>query len=346
MKVAGQSRIWSQYDVWANGRISDFLRIPHSSNRSAYGWLPVPFVSIKNGEGPCALLVAGNHGDEYEGQIVLRHLAHSLSVDDIRGHLLILPALNYPAVAAAQRVSPIDEGNLNRSFPGKADGTPTQMLAHFLTSQIIPQVDFVIDFHSGGRSLEFMPCALAKYDDGSRQIEQDNLKLLRDFGAPISYLTSGEGGGADTTLAAAAQSLGIPAIMTELGGGEGLNEDGMAIARQGLLRVLAARRIIAPRTGDHCPETRFMRVRSRDDYVYSGGNGLFEPLVSLGQDVERGQPAARVHTIEAVDQEPDIVRFASSGMVACRRAQSRVNIGDCLFHLIAETRIRKQPPAQ
>lgn len=333
-----QSRVWSREDFWSDGKISDYLRIPHSSNCSAYGWLPVPFVSIKSGEGPCALLVAGNHGDEYEGQIALRNLAQSLRASDVSGHLLILPALNYPAVDAAQRVSPIDDGNLNRCFPGRADGSPTQMLAHFLTSQIIPHLDFVIDFHSGGRSLEFMPCALARYDDGSSQVEMDNLTLLRQFGAPISYLTNGMGGGADSTLAAAAQSYGIPAIMTELGGGEGLNEKGVAVAREGLRRVLVARGIIEPSAGDYHPHTKFMRVRSRDDYVYANGGGLFEPLVSLGQDVEKGQPAARIYTIEAVDREPIVVRFRSSGTVACRRAQSRVHVGDCLFHLFSETR--------
>ncbi len=75
LKNAAASRVWTKLDIWSDGKISDCFRIPHSSNTSAYGWIPVPFVSIKNGEGPCALLVAGNHGDEYEGQIALRQLA-------------------------------------------------------------------------------------------------------------------------------------------------------------------------------------------------------------------------------------------------------------------------------
>lgn len=339
MSTVKQSRVWSQHDLWGDGKVADFLRIPHSSNSSAYGWLPVPFVSIRNGEGPSALLIAGNHGDEYEGQIVLRNLACSLDPGEVSGHILILPALNYPAVEAAQRVSPIDEGNLNRCFPGRADGTPTEMLAHFLSSQLIPHFDFVVDLHSGGRSLEFLPCALSKYDDGSTQIEQDNLTLLRQFGAPISYLTSGKGGGANTTLAAAAQSQGVPAIMTELGGGESLNTNGIAVARDGLQRVLAARGIIGYSADDNRQKTRFMQVQGPNDYVYAGRNGLYEPLASLGQKVEAGQAAARIYAIEAPGKEPELVHFASAGMVACRRAQSRIHIGDCLFHLFSEANI-------
>ncbi len=337
--TAEETRVWSSHDLWANGKTTDFLRIPHSSNTSAYGWLPVPFVSIKNGQGPCALLVAGSHGDEYEGQIALRNLARSLSADDVSGHMLILPALNYPAVEAGQRVSPIDGGNLNRCFPGRADGTPTEMLAHFLTHRLIPHVDFVIDLHSGGRSLEFMPCALARYGDGSSRIERDNLDLLRQFGAPVSYLTDGKGGGANTTLAAAAQAHGIPAIMTELGGGERVNETGVAMARDGVLRVLNMRGIVKKATMAAAPDMRFMRVRGPADYVYAPSSGIYEPLVTVGQKVEKGQAAAHIYTLEAPDSAPRVVSFGSSGAVACRRAQSRAHIGDCLFHLFSETLI-------
>ncbi|KAF7961622.1 hypothetical protein AWV80_31285 [Cupriavidus sp. UYMU48A] len=92
----------------------------------------MPIVSLRNGEGPCVLLMSGTHGDEYEGQVALTRLVRSLSYKKIRGQIIILPMANYPAAKAGLRVSPLDEGNLNRMFPGDVGGSPTQMIAHFI----------------------------------------------------------------------------------------------------------------------------------------------------------------------------------------------------------------------
>lgn len=68
------SLITSEVDFDADGKQTGFLRLPHSVHRSAYGWIPIPIVMIKNGDGPTALLISGNHGDEYEGQVALTKL--------------------------------------------------------------------------------------------------------------------------------------------------------------------------------------------------------------------------------------------------------------------------------
>ena len=113
-----RTRIEPDIDLAAEGKHFGFLRIPHAVHRSAYGWLPMPVISIKNSDGPRILLMGGNHGDEYEGQIALCKLARSLEPEAMQGHLVVLPMANYPAARAGRRTSPIDEGNLNRSFPG------------------------------------------------------------------------------------------------------------------------------------------------------------------------------------------------------------------------------------
>ena len=77
-------------------------------------------------------MLAGVHGDEYEGQIALGNLSRELEPSDIRGRLIILPAVNTPAAKAGMRTSPADDGNLNRAFPGSATGTPTEMIAHYI----------------------------------------------------------------------------------------------------------------------------------------------------------------------------------------------------------------------
>jgi len=150
--VAG-TLITSEVDFEASGKHSGFLCVPHSVHRSAYGWIPAPVVSIKNGDGPTLLILAGNHGDEYEGRIAVSNLPQKLEHANLRGQLILLPMVNFPAAQAGLRTSPIDDRNLNRLFPGKATGSLTEMIAHYVENVIMPFADYAIDLHSGGSSL-------------------------------------------------------------------------------------------------------------------------------------------------------------------------------------------------
>ena len=122
MSEAARSRLIPEVDFNAEGKQTGFIRLFHSVHASAYGFIPIPIVVVKNGEGPTALFVSGNHGDEYEGQVALCNLARTLEPSAIKGRVIILPMANFPAAMAGKRTSPIDEGNLNRTFPGNPDG--------------------------------------------------------------------------------------------------------------------------------------------------------------------------------------------------------------------------------
>ena len=73
-----QSRLTAEIDFNRNGKQHGFIRLPYSVHRSAYGWIPIPVACVKNGAGPRILLMAGNHGDEYEGQVALGKLIRDL----------------------------------------------------------------------------------------------------------------------------------------------------------------------------------------------------------------------------------------------------------------------------
>ncbi|HEX9446645.1 MAG TPA: succinylglutamate desuccinylase/aspartoacylase family protein, partial [Dongiaceae bacterium] len=103
-----------EFDV--DGAHHGFLRLPHSRDDSAWGSVMIPITVVRNGAGPTALLTGGNHGDEYEGPLALFDLARALSVASVSGRIIIVPAMNYPAFLAGTRTSPIDKGNMNRSF--------------------------------------------------------------------------------------------------------------------------------------------------------------------------------------------------------------------------------------
>lgn len=252
------SMLWTGLDYERSDKQSDYLRLPHSSDLSAYGWIPIPLVVIANGTGPTLLLTAGTHGDEYEGQIALNRLARELRPEDINGRVIIMPALNFPAVMAGRRVSPLDEGNLNRLFPGDPKMGPTAAIAHYVDKVLFPKCDLVIDLHSGGRSLDYLPLALAH--PGSNDAHREKVKsLLNAFGAPFSVLTDGSGGGGHTTLYAAAAKRGIPALTTELGGGATLSPRGLTIAETGVRRVLKHFGIAPGLNVDDTSSTRLMR---------------------------------------------------------------------------------------
>ena len=208
---AADTRIWATIDLSQDGRQVGHLRLPFSTDLSAYGTIAIPIVCIRNGEGPTALLIAGSHGDEYEGQIALSRLARSIEHKDVHGRIVILPHLNLPAARVGRRLSPLDDGNLNRLFPGDPNGSPTQMIADYVTSILLPLADVVLDLHSGGRSLEYLPCSLVR-SSGMREKNAEIINLANAFGAPICSISDGSGGGGATTLSAAAQVVGITAL--------------------------------------------------------------------------------------------------------------------------------------
>src|SRR6185312_6423005 len=149
------SPVSASIDLAADGVQHGHLKLPYSRDDSAWGSIVMPIACVKRGSGPTALLTGANHGDEYEGPIALFDLARTLRSEDVAGRVIILPAMNYPAFRAGTRTSPIDRGNLNRIFPGRADGGVTQKIADYIQRYLLPIADFVLDIHSGGKTLEF-----------------------------------------------------------------------------------------------------------------------------------------------------------------------------------------------
>ena len=326
------SRITSEIDFDRDGKQVGFLRVPHSVHRSAYGWIPIPVASIRNGEGPRVLLMAGNHGDEYEGQVAHASLLRSLRPEDVRGRLIFLTSANFPAADAGMRTSPIDEGNLNRSFPGDNDGGITAQIAWYIEHVLLPQCDYVFDLHSGGSSLMYIPSGLSRRHADSERMAR-HLELLAAFGAPVSYVTDAPQG-EDRTLTAAASRQGVIHLGSELGGGGTVTPAALRTAREGTLRAL---KLVGALTDSvavtPAPASRLMQVRGANYYTYAPEAGFFEPLVELGDEVVAGQEAGLIHFHDTPWREPAVARFERAGTVLCKRVPCRTRRGDCLFQL-------------
>ena len=327
-----RSRIIPEVDFGKNGRQHGFLRLLHSVHSSAYGFIPIPIVVLKNGDGPTVLLVSGTHGDEYEGQVALCNLVKSLDLSRIRGRVIILPAANFPAAMAGRRTSPIDEGNLNRLFPGDPDGTVTEQIAFYIEHELVPMADLVCDLHSGGSSLMYVPSALFGNwrRDGSTAA---GVAALKAFGSPIAYVAEANQGG-NRTLSGGAARHGITLLGTEAGGSGHVTRPALRMVERGVNNVLVHLGIL-PEGDRIVPDgpTRFLEVGGPDYFVYAPEHGLFEPLVELGEMVTAGQPAARIHLPETPWAEPATAHFAHDGFVLCKRVPGRTVRGDCLFHL-------------
>jgi predicted deacylase len=327
-----RTRITATVDFERAGKQTGFLRLPHSVHRSAYGFIPIPIAVIKNGAGPTVLLNSGNHGDEYEGQVTLMRLLRELRAEDVQGRIIINSAANFPAAMAGQRTSPIDGGNLNRSFPGDPDGTPTKMIAHYIEHVILPMCDYAIDLHSGGSSLMYVPSALGTLYPDKPERNAKTIELLRQFGAPVAYLSTNPMG-ADQTLGAGAARQGGIGIGTEMAGGGQVTKAALAIAEAGVRRVLKHLGVLPEIKVAPSPGTRLMEVGGPDYFVYASEAGVFEPLAELGDTVTSGQEAGLIHFSDTPWREPALVRFEHDGVVLCKRVPARTERGDCLFHL-------------
>lgn len=329
----------SEVDFDADGKQYGFLRLPHSVHRSAYGWIPVPIVVIQNGKGPTTLLIAGNHGDEYEGQIALTKLCRELELEDIRGRLIILTMANYPAALAGTRISPIDDGNLNSVFPGNAHGSPTEMIAHYIEEVLMPVCDFMFDFHSGGSSLLY-PATLLRGLGHSPEEQKTLLELQQAFDAPYAWVFT-SGGGLNTTARTAmgaAGRKGVISIMAELGGGGTVSRSILALTERGIKRLLHCIGMLPDYRPDVANGTRELQATGS---VSAYDAGLFEPYLEPGDEVAEGDEAGAIHHPEEPWREPSIIRVTHTGIILCKRFPSQVERGDYLYQIAIDLKEEK-----
>lgn len=302
-----------------------FLRLPHSRDDSAWGAVMIPVTVAKNGVGPTALLTGANHGDEYEGPIALMDLAASIKAGDLSGRVIIVPAMNFPAFRAATRTSPIDRGNLNRLFPGRPDGSVTEKIADYFQRTLLPLADVVLDIHSGGKTLEFVPyCAAHRLPDKAQ--ERACVAAMQAFNAPYSMmmLEIDNVGMYDT----AAEEMGKVFISTELGGGGSATARTAAIAKRGVRNLLIHAGILDA-TIETAPST-MLDMPSGDCFTFSDTDGLVEPCVDLGQPVRKGDVIAKVWPADRTGVAAREFRAGIDGMLAGRHFPGLVKAGDCL----------------
>jgi hypothetical protein len=235
--------------------------------------------------GPMLAVTAGIHGAEFASIEAALQIGRSVRPEDLRGRLAVVAVANMPAfLARAIYVCPLDGVNLNRVFPGKAEGTATEQIAFWLFENVIRGADYYVDMH-GGDLIEALVPFTIYHDSGSPVVDAASLEIAKAFGIPYIVRSESLGG----TYAAAARA-GIPAILTEAGAQGIWRRADVRRHVNGLNRLMRHLGMIRGAK----PRPVHTRVFNESHWLRSEHEGYWYPAVSVGQAVKQGQYLGQV----------------------------------------------------
>ena len=328
--MKNKSNIWTNIKYKKYGKQMGSLFIPYSSNRYASGNISIPICVISNGNGLQLLLTAGNHGDEFEGQIVLSKLINKINHHNIKGSIILIPTLNSPACMEGKRLSPIDNLNLNRVFPGLSNGTPTQQIAYYIYNILLPKVDIIFDIHSGGDTLAFIPyCSgIIRGDKAKDKLTMD---ILKHFGAKYSLIKPFDKNDLGTERAAIDND--IIRIGGEFGGSGQVTTDTLGLLEYGIMRILKYLGILKTKKklDKFYYDTDFIEYNKNKNQLYSDEYGVFEPFYNLGEKIKKYDVAGQIHYLDNLNKKMKKILFKEKGILIAKKNKPLVEPGDILF---------------
>ena len=308
-------------DLDSPGRRDYWVALEHDS---IWGDHLIPltvFVGSETTDGQGLVAFGSNHGNEYEGPVVLKHLIRDIDIRDVRGRIILIPVLNPAAFLSGTRESQQEDGvNLNRAFVDDAGQSPalsgiTHRIVAFVRESIWPRVHIVLDLHSGGEVARFSMCSnFHPLEDPelSAKIEQ----TARWYGTPSLMVYQNVTPG---LLPSEAERLGKITVGTELGWGKAVSPEGVRYGRQGVLAAAINNRLLNGRIepiAHHKDGTqRKLEMVSRDCFTVAPFAGHYEPLVECGANVKKGQTVGLLHDFDRIDTEPWPCIAALDGVV-------------------------------
>ena len=310
----------------ARGKHRLFVELSSSHDGASLGF---PALCARGSPGPTLAVLAGIHGDEFEGVAAIHRVFGEANPTDWTGCLLAVPLVNLPAATAISRFSPIDHVNLARVFPGDISGTYSQRLAAAITSCIIRHADLLLDLHSAGAGYS-MPTLCGHTWLGDPVSDRSRQAALA-FGAPVVWEDCEPAPG--RTLAAA-QELGIPSVYAETTGGGWLRPGDVAAFARGirnLLHHLGVCRGDVPTP----PEPLFVRGGGDLDFAVRSEQSGF--LVNAVELLDRVGAGDRLGTVFNLLGEPiEEVRAPRGGYLMMRRETPMVRTGEMVYALAPE----------
>lgn len=276
--------------------------------------IPVHVFNAKK-PGPTVLVQAGLHGDEINGVETLRRMLENNDFKISRGSVIVVPILNVFGFIHFSRDVP-DGKDVNRSFPGTKTGSLASRIAYHYTQEILPQIDYGIDLHTGGGQRHNFP--QIRYTDG----DEASSMLAKNFNAPFSFASNLISGSFRKT----ANKMGKPIAVYEAGESMRFDENAILMGIRGIKNVLYHFRMI-----EETQEQKESIALISRKWVRAPRAGMFIPEIENGGEMKKGKTIGRVTDTYAKKHKS--IKAPFDGHVICINHQAVVNQGDALFHV-------------
>ncbi|MBJ6367561.1 succinylglutamate desuccinylase/aspartoacylase family protein [Snuella sedimenti] len=269
--------------------------------------------------GPTVLFTAGIHGDEVNGVEIVRQLIAKGINKPKCGTIICIPVINIFGFINLKREFP-DGRDLNRSFPGSAEGSLASRVAHKLIHEIVPYVDYIIDFHTGGSGRFNAPQLRIVKDDKPLN------DLAKVFGAPFVLYSKN----LNKSFRNTCYKLGKPLLLFE--GGKSFHIDPIVTnyGVNGSKRILhhlgmlnSKFKVSAPKKDCvYVDESRWQRAHL---------SGMFKASIKIGANVKKGDVIGNI--TDPYGKLNYFVKAESSGYIINVNESPIVYQGDALFHI-------------
>ncbi len=276
----------------------------------------IVFVYRSVEEGPSLLLTAGLHGDELNGVEVMRRMIDKKRFKPECGTIICIPIINIYGFIHFSRYVP-DGKDINRSFPGNKNGSLASRIARFLMKEIVPHIDYGIDFHTGGASRSNYPQIRCVTSD------PENMKLAESFQAPFTI----NSGLLAKTLRHASSKLNKNILVYEGGESLRLDENAIQIGVDGTRRVMKSLNMIS-----HAPKPQYEPILlEKSTWVRSRFSGLFNTSLLAGSKVRKNQILGTIN--DPFGEFQHKVKAPHSGYLIGLNHNPLVHQGDALLHI-------------
>lgn len=270
-------------------------------------------------DGPVVLFTAGLHGDEINGvEIVRQIIVRKINKPKI-GTIICIPIINVFGFVNKSREFP-DGRDLNRVFPGSKSGSLASRFAYYLLTEVIPNVDYCVDFHAGGAS---------RFNAPQIRIVPDNaeLKKLADvFNAPFTLYSKNITG----SFRASCDKLGVKMLLFEGGKSLDINDDVTQEAVNGAKRFLKHFDMLNPKKNAKEPGMPSIYI-DKSGWIRARHSGLFQHKATAGQFVEKGEVIAYI--TDPFGKFEQKVKAPNAGYIINANDAPIVFQGDAIFHI-------------
>jgi predicted deacylase len=270
---------------------------------------------------PRIALVAGVHGDEYDGILALQRFLAEIEPAALTGTVVVIAPANPSAFGAGQRPTPIDGVDLNRIFPGRSDGGVTERLAHMLLHGVLRHMDLVFTMH-GAKSVNLLRPWIEFLDEPGPVGQASREAAIASGFSDLIALQRKPG-----HLLGSLAELGIPIIEGEVGGRGEISEPNVRFYRHRLSAVLHHCGVLKSRPGE-IATARPSIWRNHD--VFAKSTGVLLREVELGDRVRKGQRLG--HILDGIGGTTDVTSPVD-GTVGLLRFHAGVRPGDMLARI-------------